>query len=310
MATIIIDAPLAAALNRIRRKIPLSQLDLANRAEVAQGTVSNFLRGKGVRRDFAGKILDVLETAIRNASLSSRTQKTFLDTISRAKKVLSGEMTYDHQFGNPEGSGWEPGDFFAVLMALTDSPRLNLTKAFDYRNDEHFKAHIECVRRGVTYKWVAYDSDMLQVEWSEYISDVRELLMADQVNSRKVRRKISDADKGADIRLEEQLQCHVLPKGDEIATPPIPFRITVFGNDVCLCSEERDPNAYRYGVRYFVLGAAESTNLRDALGALFDVCPSISEPRDQALEVLKRCHKYHDLVRSAFLQALVSKFGS
>jgi transcriptional regulator with XRE-family HTH domain len=318
MPNVSLDLPRAGALNRARRKISLTQVDLANKVGFAQGTVSNFFRGKPVRSESAEKILEVLFAETKKAPLRNSEMETVLNVISLAQDYLRGEISDDRRIGGPRDSSWEASDLFVILMALTDAPRLNLTKSFDYRNVEHFKAHVRCVAKGVQYRWVAYHSDALRMEWDEYLKEVEILLkeevrklLEEQVHlepeTQRKRRLLAERIRERTKNLKKQLQCHIFRGDPEVLGGSIPFRITVFGGDVCLCSEERAPHTYRHGSQYFVLRPPELGGLKNALGAIFDVCPSIDGAQGTSSEALAR--KYHNMVRSAFLQTLVGKIG-
>lgn len=302
-----LDPASAAASDRVRRKIGLAQSSLAKEAEVAQGTISNFFQGKSVRNDFARRILEVLEDHVKKDSPSSRDLRTAADIILRARKRLSARTAEDRFVSDPDHVAWEPSDFFMLLMRLTDKPRLNLTKAFDYQNEEHFRAHAECVLRGVPYDWIAYRSDSLRAEWNDYLSDLRVLLLEKNSDRARDERQDSYREKDVDTRLRDQIRCHAIPKALELRTPPIPFRITLFGDDVCLCSEEREKREYQYGGRYFVLDAEELRDLRVALRSLFDACPAIDSQAEGGADALNLCRKSHDSVRSAFLKVLLRR---
>lgn len=291
MPNIALDLSIAGAVDRARRKAGITQQDLATKLHAAQGRVSNFFRGRPVRDDFAQHLLEVLATETQRSDLRGDEIDRILQTIRHAQGLIRGEVRHGARAASLPTT-WEPSDYFAILMTLTDATRLNLTKAFDYRNRAHFKAHVDCVARGVCYRWIAYESEQVRTEWENYIKEVQELLP-------KVHRNRID-----------QLQCHILPADAVRQGESIPFRVTIFGDDVCLCSEERAAHTYSHGTLYFVLGAGELGGLNNALGALFDLCPEISDPNAASNSLIETCHKYHNMVRSAFLQALlVSKVG-
>lgn len=146
-----LDFLTAQALNRARRKI-IVQFELARDAGLAQGTVSNFLRGRPTRVGHAESILNVLSATLDKKSLPEDQAVYVRDTILRARSALTGDLPPTRHVGKTKGTSWEPSDYFGVLMALTDEPRLNLTKAFDYLNEKHFNAHVGCVTNGVEYQ--------------------------------------------------------------------------------------------------------------------------------------------------------------
>jgi len=155
-----LDFLTARALNRVRRRI-IAQAELARRVGLAQGTISNFLRGKPIRIDHAESILGMISTVADSASLPQAQAVSVHEIISRARGLLSGDLMNNRRVGEVRGNSWEPSDYFTVIMALTDEPRLNLTKSFDYLNAEHFSSHVRCVANGVKYRWVVYETGNL-----------------------------------------------------------------------------------------------------------------------------------------------------
>jgi len=240
------------------------------------------------------RILDLLFSEAEKASLSDRDRSKVFGTIKHAQEILAGKTTTERRIVHAAGP-WEPADFFSVMMSLIDSDRLNLTKAFDWKNDAHFQAHIRCVSKGISYGWVAYESETpeaLEGEWGAYYEEVG--------RSAALRAEI----------LEAKLRCHVLPREAWLKEEAIPFRITVFGEEVCLCHEERSIRTYSSGNLYFMLSTNELGfgGVSNALAALFDVCPSIAEYRRANRTTIETCKKYHNILRSAFLRAMISKF--
>src|SRR5882724_8110707 len=89
-----IDYGTVTVASHIRERLAISQSELARRAEVAQGTVSNFLRGQPIRSDFAQRILQALGSEITARSANERIPRdeaTSLQAkIDQALDVVSG----------------------------------------------------------------------------------------------------------------------------------------------------------------------------------------------------------------------------
>jgi len=103
----------------------------------------------------------MISTVADSASLPQAQAVSVHEIISRARGLLSGDLMNNRRVGEVRGNSWEPSDYFTVIMALTDEPRLNLTKSFDYLNAEHFSSHVRCVANGVKYRWVVYETGNL-----------------------------------------------------------------------------------------------------------------------------------------------------
>ena len=92
-----VDHGSVMAAGQVRARLSMSQTDLARRAEVAQGTVSNYFRGQPIRADHAQRILQALaeEITLRstNGGLSKEEASSLRDQIDRALEVASGRST-------------------------------------------------------------------------------------------------------------------------------------------------------------------------------------------------------------------------
>jgi hypothetical protein len=198
------------------------------------------------------------------------------------------------------------GHFWQNVMSLTGDDRLNLTKSFDYFDNRHFREHAHCLDNGINYRWLAYENKNLKKYWDRY-------------------RKELDAEITKPIAAG-QLECHVFPLTSERAAR-IPFRITMFGERICLCGEERAPNTYQHGVDTIAVqpvGQHEKAfkKMWDALDGLFRECPTIEEwlawierpyptPEDKApwSDKEKLFLTMHKDLQAAFLQPLTENYS-
>jgi transcriptional regulator with XRE-family HTH domain len=89
-----VDHGSAMVAAQVRERLAMSQTDLARRADVAQGTVSNFLRGQPIRADHAQRILQALAAEITARSANERLSKDEVSSmraqIDQALDVVSG----------------------------------------------------------------------------------------------------------------------------------------------------------------------------------------------------------------------------
>jgi len=309
-----LDVLTAGALKRVLRVIPLAQADLAKSVKLAQGTVSNFLRARAVRVEHAEKILEAISAAANRARLSEANAARVNETIARARASLNAEPVGRHRRGGDLKPFWPPSDYLMIVMALTDDERINLSKSFDYLNAEHFRTHVRCVAGGVNYKWVVYETETpekIRSEWRQYMEELQIKLLkdhSDELQSELARKRLTEKE----IRklLEERVQCRIVPYGALRPAQQIPFRITIFGDIVCLCSEERELRSYQHGEEYFVLSAPELTGIKQALEGLFIVCPDIRGETAAESGEREKCRASHNRVRQQFLKALIKKMGT
>ena len=140
----------------------------------------------------------------------------------------------------------------------------------------------------------------LQIKLVKDHSDERQSELAKKRPTEKEIRKL----------LEERVQCRIVPYGALRPAQQIPFRITIFGDTVCLCSEERELRSYQYGEEYFVLSAPELTGVKQALEGLFIVCPDIRGRTAGESDAREKCCVSHNRVRQEFLKALIKKMGT
>ena len=309
-----LDVLTAGALKRALGTIPLAQADLAKSVKLAQGTVSNFLRARPVRVEHAEKILDAISAAADRAGLSEPNAARVSETIARARASLNAEAVGRYRRAVDLKPYWPPSDYLMIVMALTDDERINLSKSFDYLNAEHFRTHVRCVSGGVKYKWVVYETETpekIRGEWRQYMEELQINLLkdhSDELQSELAKKRPTEKE----IRklLEERVQCRIVPYVALRPAQQIPFRITIFGDIVCLCSEERELRGYQYGQDYFVLSAAELTGVKQALEGLFIVCPDIRGGTTVESDEREKCRASHNRVRQEFLKALIKKMGS
>jgi hypothetical protein len=179
--------------------------------------------------------------------------------------------------------------FWENAMALTDADRFNVTKAFDYFDNRHFEEHVACVKRGIRYHWLLYESSTAVRDWERY--------------TRKLRRRANLSEPV----LRDKVECRILPV-DTRKKPWIPFRITMFGNDICLCGAERRPNTYRLGKDTIALGCADGfMDLKLAFDRLFEKCPNIEAW--QHWQPSPEVEAAHDTLRREFLGLLKESYS-
>src|SRR5579862_7218916 len=116
-----LDVLTAGAIRRAMGLLSLRQLDLAKSADVAQGTVSNLLRGKQIQINHAAKVLDALSTAAAQTKLPADKALLVTDALERAGAILSGELVHWRRLGERA-----PSDSIIDIMDLADGDRLNL----------------------------------------------------------------------------------------------------------------------------------------------------------------------------------------
>jgi hypothetical protein len=308
LATVALDNLTARTLDNLCSELGIHQISLSKGAGTAQGTVSNFLRGKPIRWEKAKSILKALSAIAELLQLDDGQRTAVRETIARAEGTVSRHAAANLRIGRTNSS-WTPSDLFMVIMSLTDEPRLNLTKSFDYRSRPHFLAHVECVARGITYQWVAYENESLESDWNTYTEDLGKTLYNEHRQELRDQLRKKNIERAKDVQrfLEERVECHVLPSSAQELGQRIPFRITVFSNAVCLCSEEQTAHSYHQGGQYFVLPTEEIKDLQTALQALFVVCPPVEKIRTGTAPNTEVIRQYHDKLRSSFLQALIKK---
>lgn len=193
-----------------------------------------------------------------------------------------------------------------LVMTLTDEPRLNLTKSFDYFDAEHFRAHVSCILNGVSYRWLAYETEKIDDHWHWYTEELLNRLRRHHVALQQQLRKSRMSDQDIQDFLGSRVQCHVFPTRVQCSGQVIPFRIVIFGKSICLCTEEPGPRTYHQGHTFLV--PPPFLQLRRYLYALYRMCPAISERYGipNSAKTNERLHACHRSLRSALLKALVT----
>ena len=296
----------AKDIDRVRLKLNLSYGEIARRAKVSSGTVWNFLDGRSVRCDYAERICRQLQNAVEQPAQRRRLtdeELTFIrTTLSTIRLVIESRTT--KRIRKVEGfksSAMVSSHLTGVIMALTDEPRLNLTKSFDYFDPDHFHSHVCCVAsEKVSYSWLAYETSDLYEQWRElYIEPLVEQLIDELGWSEENIRKL----------VAKQVSCRVFPNTAQRSGQLIPFRIVIFGNVACLCTEEPKPRTYPYG-QTILLRDREFPEVRKQLSRLYDECPSIETLGTKEFEVYasKKCNvlmNLHTELRTVLLHALL-----
>jgi len=306
--TVQLTKAVAQELEIARRQLRLLQTDLAKNSGVAHGTVSNFLRGGRIRTDHAQQILTALAKAAEEGA-KGQLRVFIFDSIGKARELVDFNIPTGgralQQFKSFSGA---PSRLLEIVMGLTDEPRTNLTKAWDYFTPEHFSAHVACIANGVSYRWLAYESDRLHADWDAYRVKLEEQLKyrhRDEVE-RQLQQPVSD--RNVKELISDKVHCHVFPLSVQKPGQLIPFRVTVFGKSVCLCSEEVARQKYSEGMNTIVIRNPDFLELKDALETLYENCPDINaDPKSagriqSTLKELEHCHR---ILREAFLEALL-----
>lgn len=295
----------ARSLRQVCKIAGLSPRKLSRLAGVSVGSVWNYLHAKTMRADLAdrihrqildyvGRLLGRREVAAGHADFIRRTLGT-KDLYKKANEITGIRQR--------ESSSSKVATHVAELvMALTDDPRLNLAKDFEYAHERHFRAHARCVLRGIKYRWLVYENPGLTRQWKKYLRKLVSHIATEE------RSKIEDVRK----RLEEEgtLECRVYPKIAQEEGRLLPFRITVFAatkfdpqhegaqreGDVCVLTEEPEVKTYSIG-RTFVLGRPTASAVRTALEDLYEKCPGVDELQGAKTYEKKAYDLYDDLTK-------------
>jgi hypothetical protein len=219
--------------------------------------------------------------------------------------------------------------FWENVMALTDDDRCNVTKDFEYFDTRHFDAHVACVNRTISYDWLIYESEHVESDWHWYTERLKA----------KLSKQFNRTKEEAESIVSGQIKCKVIPvSSEQIST--IPFRVTMFGEDICLCGAEPRRHSYYVGVDTVALGCAcfeqrspslpsdalpsrrakgSVSNVKPAFTKLWNVSPFIAEledwkkgrekttePPNSGLGELK---KAHDALRRLLLHELIENYA-
>ena len=310
-----------SALRRLCRIIGVSLREIAGSAKKSEGSVSNFLNGKLMRADYAlpiyQQVVRAAERMLRSGKLSSEeaqfVQKTITMTLVSFKNTGPRRDTREAR-----ASSMAAIHVAEVIMALTDAPRLNLTKDFEYSNERHFRAHARCVRLKVKYHWLVYEGVDLKRQWEEYYKKLIAHIAAEE------KTEIGELPSSVLSLLQTNIDCRVYPLIAQERGRLLPFRITVFAQtkfdcrdaqvkrdcDVCLCTEEPDLKTYPLG-RTIVIGQPMVSSIRTALEELYGQCLPIeelgsSDYRKKEENLYDGLVKCHNELRAQVLRACIA----
>lgn len=103
-----LDLLVAHDLGQLRDRIALPQVALADRAGVAQGTVSNFLRGRPIRIEHGQKILAVLGATVKEHATAGRLHESdaaaLRALLDGARDQIEGRAAAPVRRGKPGGA--------------------------------------------------------------------------------------------------------------------------------------------------------------------------------------------------------------
>jgi len=283
----------------------LSPRKLSGLAGVSVGSVWNYLHAKTMRADLADRIHRQIANHASRLLGRGKVAASHIDFIRStvATKNLYKKPNENAGVQQGESSSLKVATHVAELvMALTDDPRLNLAKDFEYAHERHFRAHARCVLRGIKYRWLVYENPGLIRQWKRYLRKLISHIATEERNN------IDDVRK----RLEEKgtVEFRVYPRITQEEGRLLPFRITVFAVtrfdpqhegaqrecDVCVLTEEPDVKTYSIG-RTFVLGRPIASAVRSALEDLYEKCPRVDELQDAKTYEEKAYDLYDDLVK-------------
>jgi transcriptional regulator with XRE-family HTH domain len=279
----------------VRQRIGLLQADLAQRARVAQGSVSNFLKGRPLASRYRQDILEALTNAVQDATAKKEIPTPELvkirRTLEKARQVLGAANPEDKRSEKLKSLSLLPSRINELAMALTTDERLNLTKGWDYFNPEHFRAHVVCVAIGVEYRWLAYESPTTEVDWKSYVETVIDTIAHHHRHEMEKRTGRSLTTKDIENTVKKQVKLQIFPREAQQLGQLVPFRITMYGKRACLCSEEPEANSYRRGVDTVIL--RDFLPVWEALNALYEAC--------RQRVPYERLRDRHDTLRHEFL---------
>lgn len=203
-------------------------------------------------------------------------------TASWLRRLWPAELDRpaDSDFPSPE----RVAHFWQQVISLTDAPRANVTKAFDYAGKEHFDRHKDAVNRGVRYRWLMYCADFGEYTevlelWNDYMS------------------VISPPEPGT---VEVRILCVPLQA-------QIPYRVSIVGPEICIFSPE--PSRGTYSQSTTIEASANGRKIAEAFDSLWQTCLPIEQAADLGKRALTGDARSqideHEILRGEVLRTFV-----
>ena len=171
-------------------------------------------------------------------------------------------------------------NYWRGVMNISRSARCNIAKDFSYIggfNSGHFGDHKECVKNGIQYKWLVYEDKENLNDWQEYL------------NKLQLPKEL----------LNDQVQCRVIPVGN---FGRIPWRITMFRDQITLCSPELVRKSYGKDKTTITFDDTATKSMLVSFDKLWNVCPKIEEAASMTPQERDEAIKAHDELKDVFLQ--------
>lgn len=319
IVTVRLEKRQAKDLDRVCDMIGLSHLKISERAKISQGTVWNCLNCRAIRADFAERIYNVVAKAAEQCAENRRIRSDDVGfsrrTLTSVRLQIEGGVerrTRRNDTFTP--SSLTSSHLTELIMALTDVPRLVFAKSFDYLNQEHFRAHARCVAYGVNYRWLVYEpltrkASSLKGLWNDAYIDALVDLVHGIVNKKRSIDERPLAKPEIRELVSQRVKCRVYPNVVQQPGRLVPFRFTIFENEVCMCSEEPEPRTYPYG-QTIVLSPPWFSDIQRILNQLYEICPSIEMLGTDSFEAKtwknrEELLRLHKTLRTEFLRSVL-----
>ncbi|HEV2316750.1 MAG TPA: hypothetical protein VGV89_04155 [Thermoplasmata archaeon] len=131
------------------------------------------------------------------------------------------------------------------------------------------------------FSWLLYDSPRAREQWPRYLHELRTMGIPEE-------------------RLRSQLRCRLIPA--ELGARGIDWRVSIFGDQIALCSYAPDHAVGLAGAQTFTLDAPGE--LKQKFVALFDACPDIGAAATTGGPAeLERARNAHVALKTAFLRS-------
>ncbi len=193
---------------------------------------------------------------------------------------MSGGALFASTSETPRGSE-SSSDYWTSLGALTDQPRFILAKRPGIPERRNLEQQRRSLEDGVVFSWLLYDSPAARDLWPRYLDQLRALGVSEE-------------------RLRAQLQCRVIPAA--LTLRRIDWRISLFGDQIALCSYDPDHAQGVGGAQTFTLDAPG--DLREAFERLFAACPRLEDAgASPGAAELERMRAAHVALKMAFLRS-------